>query len=138
MDVYENLAASKLDDVKISVVLREAPPKLRDNLLVNSQQFESNCYKLRPIIQSYMNSNKSWIANDFRSDTKASDLMEVYYIDKGQRSKVRQTRQRVLRVRKERALRTRLLVTRSPAQNRERGGRCNGGCRRSRRVCVHD
>ena len=30
------------DDVKISVVLREAPQKLRDHLLVNSQQFESN------------------------------------------------------------------------------------------------
>ena len=37
------LATSKLDDdVKISVVLREAPTKFRDNLLVNSQQFESN------------------------------------------------------------------------------------------------
>ena len=41
MDVYENLSSSKLDDdVKISVVLREAPQKLRDYLLVNSQQFE--------------------------------------------------------------------------------------------------
>ena len=43
MDVYENLASSKLDDdVKISVVLREAPQRLRDHLLVNSQQFESD------------------------------------------------------------------------------------------------
>ena len=34
MDVHENLAASKLDDdVKISVVLRETPIKLRDNML---------------------------------------------------------------------------------------------------------
>ena len=43
VDVYEKLATSKLDDdVKISVVLREAPTKLQDNLLVNSQQFASN------------------------------------------------------------------------------------------------
>ena len=34
VDVYEKLATSKLDDdVKISVVLREAPTKLRDTLL---------------------------------------------------------------------------------------------------------
>ena len=47
MDVYENRSSSKLDDdVKISVVLREAPQKLRDYLLVNSQQFESNYNKL--------------------------------------------------------------------------------------------
>ena len=71
VDVYEKLATSKLDDdVKISVVLREAPTKLRDNLLVNSQQFESNYNKLRAIIEAYLNSNKSWTANDFRNDTK--------------------------------------------------------------------
>ena len=71
VDVYENLAASKLDDdVKISAVLREAPPKLRDNLLMNSQQFDSNYNKLPAIIQAYLNSHKSWIAKDFRSDTK--------------------------------------------------------------------
>ena len=59
VDVYEKLATSKLDDdVKISAVLREAPTKLRDNLLVISQLFESN-YKLRAIIQAYLNSNKS-------------------------------------------------------------------------------
>ena len=57
VDVYEKLATSKLDDdVKISVVLREAPTKLRDNLLVNSQQSESNYNKLRAIIQAYLNS----------------------------------------------------------------------------------
>ena len=60
VDVYEKLAASKLDDdVKISEVLREAPTKLRDNLLVNSQQFESNYNKLRAIIQAYLNTNKN-------------------------------------------------------------------------------
>ena len=35
VDVYENLSSSKLDDdLKISVVLRDAPQKLRDHLLV--------------------------------------------------------------------------------------------------------
>ena len=76
MDVNENLAASKLgDDVKISVVLREAPSKLRDHLLVNSHQFESDYNKLRAIIQAYLNSNKIWIATEFRSETKGSDPM---------------------------------------------------------------
>ena len=43
VDIYENLSSTKLDDdVKISVVLRECPQKLRDHLLVNSQQFESS------------------------------------------------------------------------------------------------
>ena len=38
--IYENLCSPKLDDdVKISVVLRAALRKLRDYLLVNSQQF---------------------------------------------------------------------------------------------------
>ena len=79
MDVYENRSSSKLDDdVKISVVLREAPQKLRDHLLVNSQQFESNYNKLRAIIQAYLNTNKNWTANDFRE----SDPMEVDYIGK--------------------------------------------------------
>ena len=59
-DIYENLSSTKLDDdVKISVVLRECPQKLRDHLLVNSQQFESNYNKLRAIIQAYLNTNKT-------------------------------------------------------------------------------
>ena len=67
MDIYENLSSTKLDDdVKISVVLRECPQKLRDHLLVNSQQFESNYNKLRAIIQAYLSTNKTWIVNDFR------------------------------------------------------------------------
>ena len=80
LEVYENLATSKLDDdVKISVVLREAPQKLRDHLLVNSQQFESDYSKLKAIIQAYLNTNKTWITNDFRE----SDPMEVDHIGKG-------------------------------------------------------
>ena len=58
VDVCEKVATSKLDDdVKISVVQREAPTKLRDNWLLNSQQFESNFNKLRAIVQAYLNSN---------------------------------------------------------------------------------
>ena len=80
VEVYENLASSKLvDEVKISVVLREAPQKLGDHLLVNSQQFESDYNKLKAIIQAYLNTNKTWIANDFRK----SDPMEVDHISKG-------------------------------------------------------
>ena len=120
VDVCENLVASKVDDdVKISVP--EAPHQLRDNLLVNSQQFESNYNKLRALIQAYRNSNKSWIANDFRTDTKESDPM----------GKTRQTREIVQRVRKERALRTRMLVNNPPRQHNKRSGRCKSGCRRS-------
>ena len=40
--------------------------RLRDHLLVNSQQFESNYNKLRAIIQAYLNTNKTWIVNGFR------------------------------------------------------------------------
>ena len=79
VDIYENLSSKKLDDdVKISVVLRECPKKLRDHLLVNSQQFESNYNKLRAIIQAYLNMNKTWIVNDFRETVP----MDVDYIGK--------------------------------------------------------
>ena len=67
VDVCDHLSSTKQDDdVKISVVLREAPQKLRDHLLVNSQRFESNYSKSRAIIQAYLNTNKTWIATDFR------------------------------------------------------------------------
>ena len=49
---------------------------------MNSQQFEINYNKVRVIIHAYLNSNKSWIANDFRSDTKEIDPMEVDYMDR--------------------------------------------------------
>ena len=79
VDINENLSSTKLDDdVKISVVLRECPQKLRDHLLVNSQQFERNYNKLRAIIQAYLNTNKTWIVNDFRE----TDPMDVDYIGK--------------------------------------------------------
>ena len=79
IDIYKNLSSTKLDDdVKISVVLRECPQKLRDHLLVNSQQFESNYNKLRAIIQAYLNTSKTWIVKDFRE----TDPMDVDYIGK--------------------------------------------------------
>ena len=77
--IYENLSSTKLDDdVKISVVLRECPQKLRDHLLVNSQQFESIYNKLRAIIQAYLNTNKTWIVKDFRETVP----MDVDYLGK--------------------------------------------------------
>ena len=82
VDVYENLSSTKLDDdVKVSVVLRECPQKLRDHLLVNSQQFESKYNKLRAIIQAYLNTNKTWIVNDFRETVP----MDVDYTGENRR-----------------------------------------------------
>ena len=83
VDVYEKLATSRLDDVKISVVLREAATKLRGNVLVNSQQLESDYNKLRAITQASLKSNKSWTSSDLRNDTKESDLVEIYHTGKG-------------------------------------------------------
>ena len=54
--VHENLTASKLDDnVNIGVLLRQVPPKLRNNVLVKSYQFESTYNKLRAITHAYLN-----------------------------------------------------------------------------------
>ena len=93
VDVYEKLATSKLNhDLKIIVVLREAPTKLRDKLPVTSQQLKSNFNKLREFIQAYLNSTKSWTANDFRNGTKESDPMEVDHISKG-KGKIKGNRQ---------------------------------------------
>ena len=83
VDVHEKLETSKLDDdVKMSVV-RETLTELRDYLLVNSQQLENNYNMLRAIIRAYLNTNKCWIANDFRNDMKESDPMEIDHIGKG-------------------------------------------------------
>ena len=81
MDVHENLATSKLDDdVKISMVLREAPQKLRGHLRVNSQQFDRDYINLKAIIQAYLNTNKTRIASDFR----VSDPIDVDHTGKGE------------------------------------------------------
>ena len=70
MKIFEKLAGSKLDDdVKVSVVIREAPPKPRDSLLVNPQQFEDQYSKLRIVFLSFLKSNKEW-NGDFRNETK--------------------------------------------------------------------
>ena len=77
VDVCENLSSTKLDgDVKISVVLREAPQKLRDHLLVTSQQFESYCNKLRAIIQAFLPEHEQDV------DDLETDQMEVDYTGK--------------------------------------------------------
>ena len=43
---------------------------------MNSQQFESNYNKLRAIIQAFLNTNKTWIVNDFR-DTVPMDVDHI-------------------------------------------------------------
>ena len=50
-------------------MIREAPPKPRDSLLVNPQQFEDQYSKLRIVFLSYLKSNKEW-NGDFRNETK--------------------------------------------------------------------
>ena len=153
VDVYEKFATSRLDDdVEISVVLREAPTKLRDNLLVTSQQFERNYNKLRAIVQTYLNINKSWIANDFRNDTKESHPMEVDYIAKGKgigigtdkakgRGKAaksdRQDKDCFVCGKKGHLARDCWSRT-NQDRNSERGGGCKSGLRCSKRVDVHD
>ena len=151
MDIYENLSSTKLDDdVKIRVVLRECPQRLRDHLMVNSQQFESNYNKLRAIIQTYLNTKKTWIVNDFRE----TDPMDVDYVGKSKsksksgsngkgKSKGKSNdrnqgkgksknnskgkgsgkpeNDKELRVRKKESFRTRLLVTSKSRQDGERG-----------------
>ena len=65
--VYQKLATSKQDDdVKISVVLREAPDQTQ-----------------RQFAGVHLKTNQNWAANDFRHDTKESDPMEVDSISKG-------------------------------------------------------
>ena len=95
VDIYENLSSTKLDDdVKISVVLRECPQKLRDHLLVNSQQFESNYNKLGAIIEAYLNTNKTWIVNDFRCDGRGLDRQEQKQRQKQQQEQRQEQRQK--------------------------------------------
>ena len=57
---------------------------------------------------------------------------------KKQRSEARDTRQRVIRVRKERALRARQLVPSKLRQNSERGRRCKSRLRCRKIVCACD
>ena len=45
----------------------------------SDSQFARNYNKLRAIIQAYLNSNKSWIVNNFRE----SDPMDVNHIRRG-------------------------------------------------------
>ena len=82
VEIYEKPAGSNLDnDVKASVVIREAPLELRDNLLVNSHQFDKQYGQLQTVIQAFLSSNKMLIANDFRFEPELGPSpMDVAYI----------------------------------------------------------
>ena len=72
--MYENLVGAKLDeDVKISVVIRETPMKLRDHVQDKPQQFETN-FKLRAV-STCLNTHRKWIADDLNEpDSGASPI----------------------------------------------------------------
>ena len=55
-------------------MIREAPPKPRDSLLVNPQQFEDQYSKLRIVFLTYLKSNKEW-NGDFRNETKTEQKL---------------------------------------------------------------
>ena len=74
VDKYEKLAGSTLDDAKLSVVIREAPTKFRDHMLVVSPQFEGKYNQLSIVIQTKQNSNKKSAVGDFRNEDKAESL----------------------------------------------------------------
>ena len=48
--------------LKVSVVTREAPPKLRDALLVNSQQDKKKVHQVAN--SHFLNSSKKWVVSD--------------------------------------------------------------------------
>ena len=128
---------------------------------VKSYQFESTNNKLRAITHEYLNSDKSWIANYSRSDTKELDLKEVDHSgkddigkDKGRgkakeqdngKSKSKNNgknqgnraepdkQDKSCCVCEWKSLRLRLSVTKTPRQNSKRGGRCKSECRRSKK-----
>ena len=57
---------------------------------MNSQQFESDYNKLRAIIQAYLNTNNTWIVNDFRE----TDSMDVDHIGKSKGKGKKQEQER--------------------------------------------
>ena len=64
MNMYD-LTGSKLDeDVKMRVLIREASSKLRDNLLIISQQLQRDNNEMRAVILAYLNTNRTWVADD--------------------------------------------------------------------------
>ena len=64
------LEGSKLDDdVKVSVVIREAPLKTEKNLSGELKQFKGKYNQLILVIQTFLNSNKKWsVGESSRSD----------------------------------------------------------------------
>ena len=93
---------------------------------MNSQQFESKYNKLRAIIQAYLNTNKTWIVNDFRDRSNGRGLKK-----KRAKAKLRATAkakavenvtmtENATCAEKKESFRTRLLVTSKPRQDGER------------------
>ena len=79
VDMYENLAGPKLEeDVKIAVVRKATPMKLRDNLHENSQKFETN-FKLRAVSQAFLNADRKRIADDLNEQDPGASPMQVDY-----------------------------------------------------------
>ena len=67
--------------VKASVVIREAPLELRNNIFVNSHQFDKQYGQLQTVIQALLSSNKMLIVNDFRFEPELGPSpMDVDYI----------------------------------------------------------
>ena len=52
------------------MVIWDARPKLRDDLLVNSEQFEGKYNQLRIALQSFLGANKTWALGDFGNEAK--------------------------------------------------------------------
>jgi hypothetical protein len=82
---YEDYTGRELDaDIKIAVLLRQAPQALRTHLQINSNAFDNSFSQLEAVIQSYIQSRKLWNPRD---DNKGSKPMEVDWIQKGGKGK---------------------------------------------------
>ena len=82
---YEDYYIGKeLDqDIKIAVLLRQAPAALQMHLQINSNAFENSFAQLESAIQSYIQSRKLWNA----TGDKGHKPMEVDWVGKGGKEK---------------------------------------------------
>jgi hypothetical protein len=81
---YEDYIGKELDqDIKIAVLLRQAPAALRMHLQINSNAFENSFAQLESVIQSYIQSRKLWNA----AGDKGHKPMEVDWVGKGGKGK---------------------------------------------------
>ena len=65
----------------------------RGNIKWTSTRISRRRSRMRAIIHAHLNTNKSWIANDFRNDTNESGPMEVDHIGNGKRQYATNKRQ---------------------------------------------